>query len=267
MLHDDQQHDRDQLPAVRSPGGHARVCRRGCLCVLRVDSDPRAGAGGPRRRGPGRFRLWRMTAQAVSAPEEEVLHSVQCSQCAGPLSVREGRRILVCRHCGVRVAVKEHGGFSRWYFPPRVNRLKAAAAGAAWLRDYPGIAKRARDARFVDARLIFAPIWEHKALLAGWEFGHILRTETEVVRPSISVGWLDVRRGRRRRPVGTQAGQEGDQGAAPSGTPLLPGGHRPGGPGRDTPSLHRPGASVAPAGRRTGPGGDRPGGRRVRRAK
>ena len=128
------------------------------------------------------------TAQAVSAAEEEVLHSVQCSQCAGPLSVREGRRILVCGHCGVRVAVKEHGGFTRWYFPPRVDRLKAAAAGASWLRDYPGIAKQARDARFVDARLIFAPIWEHKALLAGWEFGHVQRTETEVIRPSISIG-------------------------------------------------------------------------------
>jgi hypothetical protein len=129
------------------------------------------------------------TAQAVSAPDEEVLHSVQCSQCAGPLSVREGRRILVCGHCGVRVAVKEHGGFTRWYFPPRVNRLKAAAAGAAWLRDYPGVARHARDARFLDAHLIFAPIWEHKALLAGWEFGHVLKTETELVPMGISIGF------------------------------------------------------------------------------
>lgn len=122
-----------------------------------------------------------------TALEEEVLRSVQCSQCAGPLSAREGRRILVCGHCGVRVAVKERGGVSRWYFPVRVDRLGAAAAGAAWLREYPGIARQARDARFVDARLIYAPVWEHRVLLAGWEFGHKLRTRTELVAPATSL--------------------------------------------------------------------------------
>ena len=119
--------------------------------------------------------------EASSGAEEEVLHSVQCSQCAGPLSVREGRRILVCRRCGVRVMVKEHGGVSRWYFPTRLNRLKAAGASAAWLSEYPGIARDARDAQLGDARLTYAPIWEHRLLLAGWEFGRKLRTVTEFV--------------------------------------------------------------------------------------
>ena len=117
----------------------------------------------------------------AAGPDEEVLHSVQCSQCAGPLSVREGRRILVCGHCGVRVMVKEHGGISRWYFPSRVDRLKAASAAASWLAEYPGVAKEARDARLVQAELFYVPIWEHKALLAGWEFGHKARTRSEFI--------------------------------------------------------------------------------------
>lgn len=77
--------------------------------------------------------------------------------------------------------VKETGGFSRWYFPARVDRLEAAAAGAAWLQDFAGIAKPSREARFADARLVYAPIWEHRALTAGWEFGYKLRTQNALV--------------------------------------------------------------------------------------
>jgi DNA-directed RNA polymerase subunit RPC12/RpoP len=114
-------------------------------------------------------------------PEEQALRSVQCSQCAGPLNARQGRRILVCGHCGVRVMVKRTGGFSRWYFPARVDSLRAVASAATWLRDSPGIAKPARMARFVDCRLVYAPIWEYRALTAGWEFGYKLRTLNELV--------------------------------------------------------------------------------------
>ncbi len=123
--------------------------------------------------------------QAPPAPpadaDEQVLRSVRCPQCAGPLSAREGRRVLVCGHCGVRVAVKENGGFSRWYFPARVDRLEAMAAAAVWLKEHPGIARRARESSLAEARLVYAPIWEHKALIAGWEFGHRLRTRYELV--------------------------------------------------------------------------------------
>ncbi|MBN1321192.1 MAG: hypothetical protein JXA87_10170 [Thermoleophilia bacterium] len=121
------------------------------------------------------------TVAPATAPEEQVLRSVQCSQCAGPLSAREGRRILVCRHCGVRVVVKQHGGITRWYFPPRVDRLGAAAAAAGWLREHPEIAKAAREARLVESHLLYAPIWEHRTLLAGWEFGYKLRPQSELV--------------------------------------------------------------------------------------
>jgi len=110
-----------------------------------------------------------------------VLRSVQCPQCAGPLGVAEGRRILACGHCGVRVVVKKPDGFSRWYFPVRLDRLMAAGAGSAWLKQHPGISKQARDAHFVEARLVWAPIWEYKALVAGWEFGSKLRTQYQLV--------------------------------------------------------------------------------------
>jgi uncharacterized Zn finger protein (UPF0148 family) len=116
-----------------------------------------------------------------AGPERPILHSVQCPQCAGPLGVREGRRILVCGHCGVRVAVRERDGFSRWYFPARLDRLRAVGAAAAWLGRYPGISKRIGDPHFVEAQLVWTPIWEYKSLVAGWEFGNKLRTRYELV--------------------------------------------------------------------------------------
>jgi hypothetical protein len=98
------------------------------------------------------------------------------------LSVFEGKRVLVCDHCGVRVAVLEHGGLTHWYFPARVDRTRALAAGTAWLEDYPGIAVEMRDAQLVEAKLAYAPIWEHKVLTAGWEFGSQHRTRVVVGR-------------------------------------------------------------------------------------
>ena len=118
---------------------------------------------------------------ATAGVQKQTLRSVQCSQCAGPLDAWEGRRILVCAHCGVRVAVLEHEGFSRWYFPSHLTRTEAATAGMRWLSDYPGIDKKARAPHLVEAQLVYVPIWEHKALVAGWEFGYRIRTRTEIV--------------------------------------------------------------------------------------
>lgn len=127
--------------------------------------------------------------EKVHGPERQRLRSVRCSQCAGSLSAYEGRRILVCDHCGVRVAVLERGGLSRWYFPARTSRIAAAAAGASWLRNFPGIAREFRDARLMEAKLFYAPIWEHKALTAGWEFGAKYRTRLAMVsQPTLNGG-------------------------------------------------------------------------------
>jgi hypothetical protein len=88
--------------------------------------------------------------------------------------------VLVCDHCGVRVAVLDPGGLTRWYFPARVDSAKALAAGAAWLEDYPGIAPAVRYAEPVEVKLAYVPIWEHKVLTAGWEFGSQHRTRVTV---------------------------------------------------------------------------------------
>jgi hypothetical protein len=120
-------------------------------------------------------------AGATPAGAPHLLRSVSCPQCAGPLSVREGRRVLSCRRCGVRLLVGQHDGFSRWYFEPEVDRPAAGRAAAAWLADYPGIAEGARSARLGRAQLVFIPIWEHRALVAGWEFGDRLRTQSRLV--------------------------------------------------------------------------------------
>ncbi len=113
--------------------------------------------------------------------EEQMLHSLSCPQCAGPLSVRAGRRILLCGHCGVRVLTRSAGGFSRWLFPQKIDRLQALAAAGTWLGDYPGVARQARDVPLTRAQLVHVPIWEHKALVAGWESGTKLRTRSYLV--------------------------------------------------------------------------------------
>jgi hypothetical protein len=49
------------------------------------------------------------------------------------------------------------------------------------LSGHPGIARRARDVPVRIARLVHVPIWEHRALVAGWEFGTKLRTGLRLV--------------------------------------------------------------------------------------
>ncbi|MCL5736305.1 MAG: hypothetical protein M1274_12075 [Actinobacteria bacterium] len=110
-----------------------------------------------------------------------VLQSIHCPQCAGPLGVAEGRRLITCDHCGVRLLVGEQAGYSRWYFPAKIGKLEAVGVGSAWLKKHPGIDKSARSAAFVEASLLYAPIWEYKALVAGWEFGSKLRTQSFLV--------------------------------------------------------------------------------------
>ena len=110
--------------------------------------------------------------------DEQALHSLTCPQCAGPLSVQAGRRILLCSRCGVRVLWSGQGGVSRWLFPQNVSQIQALGAAAKWLSDYPGISREARDVPVRQSRLVHIPIWEHKVLVAGWEFGTKLRTKS-----------------------------------------------------------------------------------------
>jgi DNA-directed RNA polymerase subunit RPC12/RpoP len=123
-----------------------------------------------------------LEAERRQGAQRQPLRSVRCSQCAGSLSACEGKRVLVCDHCGVRVAVLEPGGLTHWYFPARVDGAGALAAGAGWLKDYPGIAAQVREAEPVEVKLAYAPIWEHKVLTAGWEFGSQHHTRAVVGR-------------------------------------------------------------------------------------
>lgn len=143
----------------------------GSNLVVESSGAPAVGASGPED----------APATATGPASGRVLRSVSCPQCAGPLEVRHGRRVLSCRRCGTRLLVGERDGFSRWYLEATVDRAGAAGAAAAWLAVYPGIAKKARSARLDRAQLVFIPIWEHKALVAGWEFGDKLRTQTQLV--------------------------------------------------------------------------------------
>jgi hypothetical protein len=161
-----------------------------CGSSLRADSvEPRVAgdAGTQGGDGPGTPGAGGAGAQpgghlaGTDGAVEQALRSLTCPQCAGPLSVRAGRRILLCSHCGVRVLVCGQGGLSRWLFPQTVDHLGALHTAAGWLTDYPGVARAAREAPVRQAQLVHVPIWEHKALVAGWEFGTKLRTKSYLV--------------------------------------------------------------------------------------
>jgi hypothetical protein len=79
------------------------------------------------------------------------------------------------------VLVRGDQGVSRWLFPQTVGRLQALGSATKWLSDHPGISRRAREAPVVSGQLVHVPIWEHKALVAGWEFGTKLRTRSFLV--------------------------------------------------------------------------------------
>ena len=53
--------------------------------------------------------------------------------------------------------------------------------GSGWLKNHPGLERNVRSAPFVEATLLYAPIWEYRALVVGWEFGSKLRTQTVLV--------------------------------------------------------------------------------------
>ncbi len=74
------------------------------------------------------------------------------------------------------MALLGQGGVTRWYFPTRVERARAVALAQGWLKEHPGIAPAVREAEPVEAKLAYVPIWEHKVLAAGWEFGTKHRT-------------------------------------------------------------------------------------------
>ena len=132
------------------------------------------------------------SAAAPPGASEHVLHSLCCPQCAGPLSVQTGRRILLCDHCGIRVLLRADGGVSRWLFPQTVDKVHALGAAKKWLADNPGISRQARDVPVDRAQLVHVPIWEHKALVTGWEFGSKVRTQYQLVKDDEGCEKLDL---------------------------------------------------------------------------
>lgn len=111
------------------------------------------------------------------------LVSVTCPRCAGVLESRPGEPVLECRHCRTPYLLTESGeGFERRYFPLKTDRLRAVGAATLWLRDCVDAPDDISAAAFVEARLLYLPVWEARAYLVGWEFGRKYRTRREVRR-------------------------------------------------------------------------------------
>lgn len=112
---------------------------------------------------------------------DAALRAVRCPQCAGSLAAIGGTRLLACCHCGVHVYVSPRAGVDRWRLPLRVGAREAQDVARCWLQERPGLAPAARRARFSLVRQVYVPIWEYRALVAGWEFGYTSRVRGEYV--------------------------------------------------------------------------------------
>ncbi len=112
---------------------------------------------------------------------DAALRAVQCPQCAGPLAAVGGLRLLACCHCGVHVLVSPRGGHDRWRIPVRTDRAEAESAAREWLAGRPDVAKPEEGYPFTKTELVYAPVWEYSALVAGWEFGYQTRVRCELV--------------------------------------------------------------------------------------
>lgn len=137
-------------------------------------SAPPAAAGGASATLPG-------TGAGSPFPVAR-LRSISCPRCAGPLQGRDGDRVIECAHCGTRFLTRLEDGFARRYFPAKIERLQAVGAAARWLWEHPDVPSDIRESAFVDAHLLYVPIWEVRAYLVGWEFGKKLRNRTQVVK-------------------------------------------------------------------------------------
>ncbi len=114
---------------------------------------------------------------------DAALRAMQCPQCAGPLAAVGGLRMLACCHCGVHSLVSSRGGYDRWRLPLRIDAREAQRVAHAWFESRTDIAKvkAAKTARFTRVDLVYMPIWEYSALVAGWEFGFQTRIRCEEV--------------------------------------------------------------------------------------
>lgn len=168
-------------------------------------AGPTAGGSVNSGAGPSATAL----AQNPGGAAERVtsLRGLNCPQCAGPLAVESGRRTVICQRCGTRFLVSMSGGPSRWFLESTLDKLGALKVAARWLEQYPTLNREARTATLENPQLVYLPLWEHRSLVAGWEFGAKLRTqsvlvsngqqerlELELVRENLSESRLQERR-------------------------------------------------------------------------
>lgn len=147
----------------------------------------------------------------AAAPHETLgtvrLHSLSCPRCAGVLRSREGERVIRCSHCATPYLAASPAGYERRYFPAKVQRLQAVGRAAVWLSEIKDVPNDVRKAVFTEAHLLYAPVWECRAYVVGWEFGTKRRTKRELVQfgeqdvvqlqlvdETVEQGYLDERR-------------------------------------------------------------------------
>ncbi|HEY3272903.1 MAG TPA: hypothetical protein VGJ92_04015 [Methanocella sp.] len=105
--------------------------------------------------------------------------NMNCPNCGGALSLKEGSHYTSCAYCTAMLAVEGDEGISKITFKDKITRVQAVEAVQHWWRG----GFKARDLKtrglITESYPIYVPFWRLKARAAGWVCGYRTETHTD----------------------------------------------------------------------------------------
>ena len=96
-----------------------------------------------------------------------------CPNCAVPVPVPEGRRVVVCESCGLRSLVQGERGIERWQVLRKVDRPVAESAIKSFFVGMNKAFDLRAKANIRELFLVYLPYWRVQAYFAGYRFGRV----------------------------------------------------------------------------------------------
>jgi DNA-directed RNA polymerase subunit RPC12/RpoP len=101
----------------------------------------------------------------------DIITGLDCPNCAGTLSVREGQRIVKCPYCEARSFVRGERGVARYQVARKMGREAAAQAVRGFWSGFNRAMDLQSRARITELFLVYLPYWRALSDVAGWVFG------------------------------------------------------------------------------------------------
>ena len=97
--------------------------------------------------------------------------AVTCPSCGGATSFIEGSTKVTCAHCGLSHIVVGSGGQKQYYIPKMIRRTEALKSVREFVKSKTTNEDRKRDARLIDAKLVYIPVYRVKVKGGGLYIG------------------------------------------------------------------------------------------------